>query len=208
MAKNTNSVCRMCRRENVKLFLKGTRCYSEKCSFNRRAYAPGQHGKARKKITQYAVQLREKQKLRRIYGVSESQFGKYFSIAERKKGITGEILIQTLESRFDNVIYRIGFASSRSHARQLISHRHFLVNGRRLNIPSYLVKPGDTIEAKEETRKIPDFQSAVNIAKQREAPSWLKMNLEKYSGEVISLPSLENLDLPVKEQLVVEFYSR
>lgn len=208
MAKNTGSVCKLCRREGVKLFLKGNRCYTEKCSFDRRAYAPGQHGKSRKKVSQYAVQLREKQRLRRIYGINEKQFKRYFGMAEKRKGITGENLINILETRLDNVVSRLGFALSRMHARQLISHGHFQINGRKMSAPSYLVKVGDVIKLKEKSRQVADIQVALNFAKQKKVLSWLNLDSENFKGEVTSLPSREDVDLPVREELIVEFYSR
>jgi small subunit ribosomal protein S4 len=208
MARYTESSCRLCRRENQKLFLKGDRCYSDKCAVARRAYAPGQHGQSKKKLSEYGIQLREKQKAKRFYGVLESQFRKYFEMANRKKGITGENLLQILESRFDNVVYRLGFGSSRPEARQLVTHGHFIVNGHRVNIASYLVKAGDVIEMKEKSKEIERMKEIVDNTSSRVVPQWLEMDRDKMSGKVVSLPKREDVDLPVQEHLIVELYSK
>lgn len=208
MARYTESVCRLCRRENQKLFLKGDRCYSDKCSVARRMYAPGQHGQNKKKLSEYGIQLREKQKAKRFYGVLESQFRKYFEIAASKKGITGENLLQILESRLDNVVYRMGFGSSRPEARQLVTHGHFTVNGKRVNIPSYLVKAGDVIGIKEKSTNIDRIKEIVEDTASRAVPQWLDVDKEKMVGKVVSLPTREDVDLPVQEHLIVELYSK
>ncbi|MGI6588237.1 MAG: 30S ribosomal protein S4 [Peptococcia bacterium] len=209
MAKYTGPVCRQCRREGMKLYLKGDRCYTEKCAIDRRAYAPGEHGQYnRRKASEYGLQLREKQKARRVYGVLEKQFRNYFVKAERQKGVTGENLIQLLERRLDNVVYRLGFASSRAEARQLVTHNHFTVNGHKANIPSILVKVGDVIQVKENSLKSPKFiELKENIA--HKTPSeWLDLDKENMTGRVLALPSKEHLDLPLEEHLIVELYSR
>ena len=208
MARYTGSVCRLCRREGEKLYLKGDRCLSEKCAVSRRSYAPGQHGQERKKISEYGLQLREKQKLRRIYGILERQFARYFALAERKKGVTGENLLQILESRLDNVVYRMGFAASRAEARQLVRHGHFEVNGRRVNIPSYSVRVGDEIKLREEALGSPRVKQLVAQAQDRTVPEWLEVDVVKMSGRVKAMPLREQIDVPVKEHLIVELYSR
>lgn len=208
MARYTESVCRLCRRENQKLFLKGDRCYSDKCSVARRAYAPGQHGQSKKKLSEYGIQLREKQKAKRFYGVLESQFRKYFEMAATKKGITGENLLQILESRLDNVVYRMGFGNSRPESRQLVNHGHFTVNGKRLNIPSYIVKAGDVIGMKEKSMNIERIKEIVENTSSRAVPQWLDVDKEKMVGKVVSLPKREDVDLPVQEHLIVELYSK
>lgn len=208
MARYTESVCRLCRRENQKLFLKGDRCYTDKCSVARRAYAPGQHGQGRKKLSEYGLQLREKQKAKRFYGVLESQFRKYFVLASKKKGITGENLLQILESRLDNVVYRMGFGVSRPESRQLVNHGHFLVNGKKVNIPSYLVKAGDIIEIKEKSKELDKIKEVVEGTSSRVVPQWLEVDKEKLIGKIISLPKREDIDLPVQEHLIVELYSK
>ncbi|MCL6615177.1 MAG: 30S ribosomal protein S4 [Firmicutes bacterium] len=208
MARYTGPVCRLCRREGEKLYLKGDRCLSEKCAVSRRSYAPGQHGQERKKISEYGLQLREKQKLRRIYGILERQFARYFALAERKKGVTGENLLQILESRLDNVVYRMGFAASRAEARQLVRHGHFEVNGRRVNIPSYLVRVGDEIKLREEALESPRVKQLVAQAQDRTVPEWLEVDVVKMSGRVKAVPLREQIDVPVKEHLIVELYSR
>jgi len=208
MSRYTEARCKLCRREGIKLFLKGGRCYTPKCAVERRAYAPGQHGQKRKKLTQYAIQLREKQKLRRIYGLSESQFKSYFRSAEKQKGISGENFLIMLERRLDNTLFRMGFASSRQQSRQFISHGHILVNGRKVNIPSYLVKPGQVIELKEKTQSNPLVRTSIEVSNQGRQYNWLKTEPEKFRGEIIGLPTRQDIDAPVNEQLVVEFYSK
>jgi len=202
------SVCRLCRRENLKLYLKGERCYSDKCAFERRSYPPGQHGQGRAKFSSYGIQLREKQKVKRMYGLMEKQFHNFFEKAERQKGITGTNLLILLERRLDNMVYRLGFANSRSEARQLVRHNHFQVNGQRVNIPSYLVKAGDVIELQEKSRKISKIGESLESVARRGVPSWLELDKEKFRGRVLSLPSREDLTMPVKEQLIVELYSK
>ncbi len=199
----------MCRRENLKLFLKGDRCYTDKCAFERRSYAPGQHGQRRGgKISDYGIQLREKQKVKRIYGVLEKQFQRYYSKAERQKGITGTSLLILLERRLDNIVYRMGFAASRGQARQLVRHNHFTVNGRNVNIPSYPVEVGDVIEVREGSRKIPAILEAMETVVRREIPPWLEVDGDKFSGSVKAFPSREELTMPINEQLIVELYSK
>lgn len=208
MARYTKSVCRLCRRENLKLFLKGERCYTEKCAFERRGYPPGQHGQGRKKFSDYGAQLREKQKVKRLYGLLENQFRNTFEIADRKKGITGEILLSLLERRLDNTVYRLGFASSRNEARQLVRHNHFLVNQTKVNIPSYLVKPGDVIELREKSKKIVRILDALEGVARRGVPSWLELDREQMKGSVRALPSREDITIPIQENLIVELYSK
>jgi len=208
MARYTDAVCRLCRREGEKLFLKGERCYTNKCSVARRVYAPGQHGQQKKKLSEYGLQLREKQKARRFYGVLESQFRKYFDMAVKRKGITGENLLQILESRLDNVVYRLGLATSRPEARQLVRHGHFTVNGKKVNIPSYLVKVGDVISLREKSRNSPKIQAISEIAGGKVIPKWLEYNAENFTGKVVSLPAREDIDLPISEHLIVELYSK
>lgn len=208
MARYTEAACRLCRREGEKLYLKGERCYTNKCSIGRRSYAPGEHGQDRKKISEYGLQLREKQKLRRIYGILERQFAGYFTLAERKKGITGENLLQILESRLDNVVYRLGFASSRKEARQLVRHGHFQVNGKKVNIPSYLVKAGDVVTIKEGSLDSIKIKEILENAANHNVPEWLERDLENHSGKVKALPLREQIDVPVQEHLIVELYSR
>jgi small subunit ribosomal protein S4 len=208
VARYTASVCRLCRRENLKLFLKGDRCYSDKCAYERRGYPPGQHGQARGKHSDYALQLREKQKVKRMYGMLEQQFHTHFYKAERQKGITGTNLLVLLERRLDNVIYRMGFANSRSQGRQLVRHSHFLVNGKRVNIPSYLVDVGDTVEVKEKSRDLLPIRVAVEAVARRGVPQWLEVEKEKLQGTVKSLPAREDLTMPIQEQLIVEHYSK
>ena len=208
MARYTESVCRLCRRENQKLFLKGEKCYSEKCAMNKRAYAPGQHGQGRKKVSEYGTQLREKQKAKRFYGVLESQFAGYFEMAEQKSGITGENLLQILESRLDNVIYRAGFAMSRPEARQLVRHGHFTVNGSKVNIPSYLVKAGDVIAIKEKSLSSEKIKSILEKNAGRPVPKWLDVDAENKIAKVVTLAAREDIDLPVEEHMIVELYSK
>jgi small subunit ribosomal protein S4 len=208
VARYIGPVCRLCRREGIKLFLKGERCYTDKCAIERRSYPPGQHGQGRSKSTEYSLQLREKQKLKRIYGVLERQFRRVFALAERRRGITGENLLLLLESRLDNMIYRMGFAPSRSEARQLVRHGHFLVNQRRVTIPSYLVKPGDEVLVRESSRKIVRIQESLELAQRRGVPEWLEVNKDTFAGRVRALPTRAELTLPINEQLIVELYSK
>ncbi len=208
MARYTGAVCRLCRREGQKLFLKGDRCYTDKCAIERRAYAPGMHGNARnKKLSEYGVQLREKQKARRYYGVLESQFAEYFEMASKRKGMTGENLLAILESRLDNVVYRLGFAMSRAEARQLVRHGHFTVNGKKVNIPSYLVSVGETIELKESSRSLDKFKGALEANASRVVPKWLEMDKNNVA-KVVAVPAREDIDLPIEEHLIVELYSK
>ena len=208
MARYTDAVCRLCRREGLKLFLKGERCYTDKCAIERRNYPPGQHGQARPKFSEYSIQLREKQKLRRIYGVLEGQFRRYFQMADRAKGVTGETLLQLLERRLDNMVYRMGFATSRSEGRQLVRHGHFTVNGRKVNVPSYLAKPGDVIGVRERSRQIARIQEALELAQRRGVPDWLEVTPEQFAGRVKTLPARSDLTMPINEKLVVELYSK
>ena len=209
MGRYTDSVCRQCRREGEKLFLKGDRCYSEKCAVEKRAYAPGQHGqKRRQKPSEYGLQLREKQKTRRIYGVLEKQFRNYFKKADRQPGITGENLLILLERRLDNVVFRLGLASSRKEARQLVCHNHFTINGKKANIPSMLVKAGDVIKVKESSASSPKFQEIKEAAAYKTTPEWLEVDAENLTGKVLALPTREQIDTAVHEQLIVELYSR
>ena len=208
MARYIGPDCRQCRREGVKLYLKGDRCYSSKCAIDRRSYAPGQHGQGRKKVSEYGTQLREKQKLRRIYGVLERQFALYFGKAERKSGMTGENLLQVLESRLDNVVFRMGLSSSRTQARQLVKHGHFTVNAQRVDIPSYTCRPGDVIQVREKSRPLDLFKELAGAAAQRGASAWLDIDFEAMRGRVVALPSREQIDVPVQEHMIVELYSR
>ncbi|MEW6277381.1 MAG: 30S ribosomal protein S4 [Candidatus Eremiobacterota bacterium] len=209
MARYTGPVCRLCRREGAKLFLKGERCFTPKCAIDRRNYPPGQHGPGRqKKATQYAVQLREKQKLRRIYGVSEKQFRNYFARAAQEKGVTGEAFMRYLERRLDNVVYRLGFAFSRNAARQLVAHGNVTVNGRKVDVPSYIVRPGEQIGLAERHRTNLVIQQAVQHASVRTMPQWLELNPEAIEGKILGLPNRVDIDTQVNEQLIVEFYSR
>ncbi|MDO8956430.1 MAG: 30S ribosomal protein S4 [Deltaproteobacteria bacterium] len=208
MARYIESVCRLCRRENLKLYLKGDRCYSDKCAFERRSYPPGQHGQGRSKFSSYGVQLREKQKVKRMYGLVEKQFRNFFAKSERQKGITGTNLLILLERRLDNMVYRLGFANSRNEARQLVQHNHFNVNGRKVSIPSYLVKIGDVIELREKSRKSAKINDSLEGVARRGIPSWLELDKEHYRGRILALPSREDLTMPIKEQLIVELYSK
>lgn len=208
MARYTDAVCRQCRREGVKLFLKGDRCYTDKCAMVRRPYSPGQHGQRRNKMSEYGVQLREKQKARRYYGVLESQFAKYFEIANRKKGITGEILLQILESRLDNVVSRLGLANSRPEARQLVRHGHFLVNGNKVDIPSYLLKADDVISIKETSKNIAKFRELAELAASKNIPGFLEFDKEKLEGKVIGVCEREDVGIELEEHLIVELYSK
>ena len=208
MARYTGPVCRLCRREGEKLFLKGERCYTDKCGLNRRAYAPGQHGQGRKKLSEYGLQLREKQKARRYYGVLESQFAKYFEMANKKTGVTGDNLLSILESRLDNVVYRLGFGTSRPEARQLVLHGHFTVNGKKVNIPSYLVKVGDVISIKENSRGSEKIKAVLDMTSSRNVPQWLDLDRNTLTGKVTALAKREDIDLPIEEHLIVELYSK
>ncbi len=208
MARYTGAVCRLCRREGQKLFLKGERCYSEKCSVGLRGYAPGQHGQGRKKSSEYGMQLRAKQTARRFYGVQENQFHHYFEIAERKQGITGDNLLRILESRLDNVVYRVGFASSRAEARQLVGHGHYEVNGKRVDIASYLLKAGDVVSICEKSRASEKIKAVVEANSARPVPEWIDVDRNNLSTKVIALPTREQIEAPVDEQLIVEFYSK
>jgi small subunit ribosomal protein S4 len=208
MARYVDSVCRLCRREGLKLFLKGERCYTDKCAIERRNYPPGEHGQARTKFTEYAVQLREKQKLKRVYGVLERQFRRYFAMAERSRGVTGETLLVTLERRLDNMVYRMGFANSRAEARQLVRHGHCLLNGRKVNIPSILVNVGDVITIREKSRKMARIVDALEASQRRGIPEWLEVDRETFTGRVKALPARSDLTMPINEKLVVELYSK
>ncbi len=209
MARYRGPVCRLCRREGTKLFLKGERCFTEKCAIEKRNFAPGQHGKSRRaRIQGYGLQLREKQKVKRIFGLLEKQFRNYFERAERQRGITGETLLQLLERRLDNAVYRLGFASSRAQARLLVRHGHVRVGDRRVNIPSYILRPGEVMSVSQKYSKNPQFQQSLEAAKSRGTPPWLELAEDQTSGKVISLPKREDVGLPVQEQLVVELYSK
>ena len=208
MARYTDEQCRICRREGQKLFLKGSRCYSDKCSISRRNYAPGQHGQKRAKLSEYGTQLREKQKTKSYYGVGEKQFRGYFQMASNKKGVTGDNLLQILESRLDNVVYRLGFGASRAQARQLVNHGQFEVNGKKVDIPSYLVKAGDVITVRENKKENATIKANVEANAARPVPAWLELNNETLSGKVARLASREDVDIPVEEHLIVELYSK
>ena len=208
MASYTGPVCRLCRREGAKLYLKGDRCYSDSCSFTKRSYAPGQHGQARKKVSEYGLQLREKQRARRVYGVLEGQFRTYFDKADRQKGITGENLLVLLERRLDNVVYRLGFAASRTQARQLVRHRHFTVNGKRVDIPSYQIKPGDVIQVKETSKQSPLIKEIAEAVTTKTTPAWLEVQAEEMIGKIVRYPNRDEIDTPIQEHLIVELYSR
>ena len=208
MSRYKDEQCRVCRREGQKLFLKGSRCYSDKCSISRRNYAPGQHGQKRAKLSEYGTQLREKQKTKSYYGVGEKQFRKYFDMASNKKGVTGENLLQILESRLDNVVYRLGFGTSRAQARQFVNHGLFAVNGKRVDIASYLVKAGDEISVREIKKDNPTIKANVEENKARPVPEWLEKNSETLSGKGVRLASREDVDIPIEEHLIVELYSK
>ncbi|HNQ65006.1 MAG TPA: 30S ribosomal protein S4 [Smithella sp.] len=209
MARYTDSSCRLCRREGLKLFSKGDRCYSEKCSFERRDYVPGDHGQMHKKQrSDYGVQLREKQKLKRMYGLLEKQFRSYFEKADKQKGITGTNLLILLERRMDNMVFRMGFANSRIESRQLISHGHFLVNGKPVNIPSYLLKAGDEVSVKENSRKVTRIMGALETVVRRGVPQWLELDKDNFNAKIKTLPVREDLTMPIQEQLIVELYSK
>ena len=209
MARYTGAVCRLCRREGQKLFLKGDRCYTDKCSIERRGYAPGMHGNARnKKLSEYGMQLREKQKAKHYYGVLESQFRKYYEMAANRKGVTGDNLLSILETRLDNVVYRLGFAMSRPEARQLVRHGHFTINGHRVDIPSYLVRPGEVITLKEGSRSLDKFKACLEANGSRAVPKWIDFDKNNLVATVTALPVREDVDLPIEEHLIVELYSK
>jgi small subunit ribosomal protein S4 len=208
LARYTGPSCRLCRRENMELFLKGERCYTDKCAIKRRNYPPGQHGQGRVKVSDYGVQLREKQKVRRIYGVLEKQFRSFFEKAERMKGVTGENLLFLMERRLDNVIYRLGFASSRTEARQLIRHGHFTLNNRKVNIPSIQIKVGDVVELSQQSRKVASINESLEGVVRRGIPQWLELEKDAYKGIIKSLPVREDITMPIQEQLIVELYSK
>jgi len=209
LARYRGPVCRLCRRENLKLFLKGDRCYGDKCAFDRRPYPPGQHGQRRGgKISDYRLQLREKQKVKRIYGVLESQFKRYYELAAKRKGITGVNLLIILESRLDNLVYRAGFAGSRAQARQLVRHGHILLNGRKINIPSCLLKPGDVIEVRNKSRELKVIKDSMETVVRRGIPSWIEVDKEKFKATLKDLPKREDITIPVQEQLIVELNSK
>ena len=208
MSRYKDEQCRICRREGQKLFLKGSRCYSDKCSISRRNYAPGEHGQKKAKLSEYGIQLREKQKTKAFYGVREDQFRKYFEMASKTKGVTGERLLQILETRLDNVVYRLGFASSRPQARQLVNHGHFEVNGKKVDIASYLVKAGDVIKVRENKKDKAIMKQIIEENSARTVPAWLEKNVQDLSGKVVSLPTREDIDLAVEEHLIVELYSK
>ena len=209
MARYRGSVCRICRRENMKLFLKGDRCYSDKCAFDRRSYAPGQHGQRRRgKVSDYGIQLREKQKVKRLYGLSEKQFRLFFSRADRQKGITGTNLLVLLERRLDNVVYRLGFVNSRAQGRQFVRHNHFLVNGKKVNIPSYMIQAEDVIEVREKSKKIQSINDSLDAVVRRGIPQWLELEKENFRGMIKGFPVREDITMPIQEQLIVELYSK
>ena len=208
MARYTDAVCRLCRRENQKLFLKGDRCYTDKCALERRAYAPGQHGQGRSKASEYGTQLREKQKAKRYYCVLENQFAHYFEMAERKQGASGENLLIILESRLDNIVYRLGWAMSRPEARQLINHGHFTVNNKKVDISSYLCKAGDVVAIKDSSRSLPKFKAILEANASKPLPKWLSVVVEKLEGKVLAMPQREDVDFPIEEHYIVELYSK
>jgi small subunit ribosomal protein S4 len=209
LARYTGSVCRICRRENVKLFLKGDRCYGDKCAFDRRSYAPGEHGQRRRgKTSDYGIQLREKQKVKRMYGLSEKQFHLFFENADRQKGITGTNLLVLLERRLDNVVYRLGFTNSRSQGRHFVRHNHFMVNGKKVNIPSYLIKIGDEITLREKSKKVQAINDALDAVVRRGVPQWLDLEKDQMKGVVKNYPVRDDLTMPMQEQLIVELYSK
>lgn len=208
MARYTGPRCRLCRREGSKLFLKGDRCFSEKCAFERKSYAPGSHGQGRIKVSDYGIRLREKQRVRRMYGVNESQFRRYFDMADRQKGVTGTNLLVLLENRLDNVVYRLGFTESRVQARQLVKHGHFLVNGRKVDIPSFQVKVGDEITLREKSRDIVPVVQALEVVARRGIPDWLELDADNKKGTVKSIPERSHITMPIQEQFIVEFYSK
>ncbi len=208
MARYTDPVCRICRREGLKLYFKGERCYTDKCAIDRRGYAPGQHGQGRKRTSEYGIQLREKQKARRLYGVLEKQFRAYYEEAARQKGITGDRLLTLLETRLDNVVYRLGFAGSRPEARQLVKHGHFSVNGHRVDIPSYSVRIGDVVTVREKSTASQKFKDVLEAAESKTVVAWLERDMVAHSGKVVRFPERQEIDVPVTEQLIIEYYSR
>ncbi|MBY0452746.1 MAG: 30S ribosomal protein S4 [Bdellovibrionaceae bacterium] len=208
MGCNVSSVCKLCRRENMKLFLKGDRCFSDKCAFERRPYPPGQHGQSRLKFSEFALQLREKQKAKRYYGLSEKQFSRYFDMADQSREVTGTALLRFLELRLDNVVYTLGFANSRREARQVISHNHILVNGKRVNIASFIVRKGDVIEVAQKSREMNKVLSAIQAVARRTMPSWLEADHGAFKGTVKDVPTREEVTIPVEESMIVEYYSR
>ncbi len=208
MARYTGAVCKLCRREGKKLYLKGERCYTGKCAIERRSYAPGQHGQSRKKATEYGLQLRAKQQAKRYYGIQEGQFYKYFLMAERKQGVTGENLLRICESRLDNVVYLLGWANSRAEARQLVTHGHYKVNGKKVNIPSYLIKAGDEIAIKDKSKESTKIQATLEANASRPVPQWLDLNADAQTAKVLALPTREQIMVPVEEHLIVELYSK
>ena len=208
MGRYRESVCRLCRRENLKLFLKGDRCFSDKCAFDRRGYPPGEHGQLRPKFSGYGIQLREKQKVKRMYGLSEGQFRRVFAEADRRKGITGTTLLVLLESRLDNAVYRLGFVNSRTQGRQLIRHNHFLVNGKNVDIPSHVLSPGDVIEVREKSRNMQVIDESLAAVERRGVPQWLSLEKANKRGVVKNLPVREDITIPIQEQLIVELYSK
>ena len=209
MARYTGSTCRLCRRENLKLFLKGDRCYSDKCAFDRRTYVPGEQGQRRgRKVSDYGIQLREKQKVKRMYGLTEKQFHLFFQRADQQKGITGTNLLVSLERRFDNIVYRLGFVNSRNQGRHFVRHNHFLVNGKKVNIPSYLVKVGDVIEVREGSRTIQSIADSLDAVVRRGVPQWLELEKDAFKGAIKGYPMREDLTMPIQEQLIVELYSK
>jgi len=208
MARYTGPLCRLCRREGEKLFLKGTRCHTEKCGVERRKYAPGQHGQSRGKLSDYGLQLREKQKVRRIYGIMERQFRLYFEKASRMKGVTGEVLLQLLERRLDAAVFRMGFAANRREARQLVKHGHFLVNGRSSDIPSHLLRPGDTVQVRESSKENSTIAESLSVAEHRGVPDWIQFDAAALKGTFVRVPTRDEIQLPVQEQLIVELYSK
>ncbi len=208
MARYRDAVCRLCRRESEKLFLKGDRCLTDKCAVERRKYSPGQHGQRRRKLSDYALQLREKQKAKEIYGLLEKQFRMYYFKAEKMKGVTGSNLLQLLERRLDNIVYRMGFAANRNQARQLVLHGHFTVNGGRVNIPSYLVRTGDVIVPREKSRKLVAIEENISKIEHRGLPGWIEMDTNNLKGKVLNYPSRDDIELPVQEQLIIELYSK
>ena len=209
MARSREPVCRQCRREGMKLFLKGDRCYTDKCAYDRRSYAPGEHGQARRrKMSDYGIQLREKQRAKRIYGVLENQFRKYFKTADRMKGVTGENLLLLLERRMDNMVYRMGFARSRNHARQLVKHGHFMVNGKKTDIPSYLLRQGDAVTIVDGSRKVAAIVEAMEAVERRGIPEWLMLEKDKFQAKVMAYPTRDQIGVSIQEQLIVELYSK
>ncbi len=208
MARYTGAVCKLCRREGKKLYLKGERCYTGKCAVERRAYAPGQHGQSRKKATEYGLQLRAKQQAKRYYGIQEGQFYKYFLMAERKQGVTGENLLRICESRLDNVVYLLGWANSRAEARQLVTHGHYKVNGKKVNVPSYLIKAGDEVSIKDKSLDSDKIKATLEANASRPVPQWLDLNADAHSAKILALPTREQIMVPVEEHLIVELYSK